>query len=139
MRGARARRPAPVALTLPRQPPKTNSLRHDQFHIESGLINVAGKTAQSEDLYCVVVVYYLLVRSVLPTSSIPPTSNVAERATVPVLIHRSLPMVASRAMDEMRFSRSRIGANRRHGIDKVLGGVCGYLGELSPFWSCATG
>ena len=111
----------------------------DQFHIESGLINVAGKTAQSEDLYCVVVVYYLLVRSVLPTSSIPPTSNVAERATVPVLIHRSLPMVASRAMDEMRFSRSRIGTNRRHGIDKVLGGVCGYLGELSPFWSCRTG
>jgi hypothetical protein len=87
----------------------------------------------------VVVVYYLLVRSVLPTSSIPPTSNVAERATVPVLIHRSLLMVASRAMDKMRFSRSRIGANRRHGIDKVLGGVCGYLGELSPFWSCATG
>ena len=75
----------------------------DQFHIESGLINVAGKTAQSEDLYCVVVVYYLLVRSVLPTSSIPPTSNVAERATVPVLIHRSLLMVASRAMDKVRF------------------------------------
>jgi hypothetical protein len=23
--------------------------------------------------------------------------------------------------------------------NKVLGGVCGYLGELSPFWSCATG
>eukprot|EP01043_Picozoa_sp_COSAG02_P006773 COSAG02_NODE_196_length_29603_cov_181.420790_3_plen_124_part_00 len=55
------------------------------------------------------------------------------------VIHRSLLMVASRAMDKMRFSRSRIGANRRHGIDKVLGGVCGYLGELSPFWSCATG
>ncbi len=48
-------------------------------------------------------------------------------------------MVASRAMDKMRFSRSRIGANKRHEIDKVLGGVCGYLGELSPFRSCATG
>eukprot|EP01043_Picozoa_sp_COSAG02_P003899 COSAG02_NODE_98_length_37150_cov_39.614207_28_plen_159_part_00 len=47
-------------------------------------------------------------------------------------------MVASRAMDKMRFFRSQIGANRRHGIDKVLGGACGYLGGLSPFWSWST-
>jgi hypothetical protein len=48
------------------------------------------------------------------------------------------------------FATLSVGALRcdfpAHGLERtdaaeyrVLGGVCGYLGELSPFWSCLTG